>query len=112
MILASIGVASIMSSISLLTDPVSESVRGRVACFVDKNVSCTNCPDVEDEFKVDEDPFNVCPQWTLDEVTKVLQTQLKQSATLAFIFILYAITVLRFGLGLRRHLALYQIDYV
>ena len=59
-----------------------------------------------------DDPELRCPEWTLDEVTKVLQSQLKQSATLAAIFIVYAVAVLRFGFVLRGHLSKYEIDYV
>ena len=102
--LATIFVASIMFSGNLLLAPIGESERGEVACFVDRGVSCTNCDALI--------PRNRCPEWTLEEVTKILQTQLKQSATLAAIFFLYAVSVLRFGFVLRRHLAMYQIDYV
>jgi hypothetical protein len=104
--LATIFVASIMFSGALLVTPLGEEGRGAVACIVDRGVTCTNCDD-------DAIPSStVCPEWTLEEVTTILQTQLKQSATLAAIFILYSISVLRFGFVLRKHLAMYQIDYV
>lgn len=102
--LAAIFVASIMFSGNLLITPIDQSARGQVACFVDRGVSCTCC-----DCEITED---VCPEWTLEEVTKILQSQLKQSGTLAAIFILYSISVLRFSFVLRKHLTLYQIDYV
>jgi hypothetical protein len=45
-------------------------------------------------------------------VLRVLQTQYRSSAALAAIFIIYAISALRFGFLLRKHISLYQIDYV
>jgi hypothetical protein len=83
---------------------VARSGRGEVACLVDQNVTCTQCgySDKEDR----------CPEWDVEDVARILQTQLKQSATVAAILILYAVSVLRFGFVLRRHLSMYQIDYV
>lgn len=102
--LATIFGASILFSADLINAPIDESQRGEVACGVDRGVSCTNCDATVHSER--------CPEWSLEDVTKILQTQLKQSATLAAIFILYAIGVLRFAVTLRRHLSLYQIDYV
>jgi hypothetical protein len=102
--LATIFVASILFSASLINSPIDENQRGEVACSVDRNATCTLC----DALILS----NRCPEWSLEEVTTILQTQLKQSATLASIFILYAVSVFRFGVTLRRHLSLYQIDYV
>ena len=42
----------------------------------------------------------------------VIQTQLKASATLAVLFMLYSLGALRFGFMLRQHISMYQIDYV
>ena len=53
-----------------------------------------------------------CPEWTDSDILKVLQTQLKQSATLAAIFLIYAFSALRFGFILRSHVSRYQIEYV
>jgi hypothetical protein len=103
--LATLFVASIMFSANLVQGNIGESERGKVACFVDKIGTCTDCDDLTL-------PRDRCPEWSLLDVTKILQTQLKQSATLAAIFILYAISVLRFGFVLRKHLSMYQIDYV
>ena len=102
--LVTIFVASITVSSDLIHTPLDQSQRGQVACRVDRNVTCTACDA--------PDAANRCPEWSLGEVTTILQTQLKQSATLASIFVLYAISVFRFGVTLRRHLSLYQIDYV
>ena len=102
--LATLFVASIIFSADLVNAPIDESARGEVACQIDRGASCTMCDAVLHRDR--------CPEWTLDDVTKILQTQLKQSATLAAIFILYAISALRFGFLLRKHLSMYQIDYV
>jgi hypothetical protein len=104
-LLAVIFVGSILHAAQLSNSPIDEGERGLVACQVDRGVSCTLCDEKNDA-------TDQCPEWTLDEVTQILQTQLKQSAALAAIFILYAVSVLRFGITLRRHLSLYQIDYV
>jgi hypothetical protein len=102
--LATLFVASIIFSADLVNAPIDQNARGEVACQVDGGASCTMC---DADIASDR-----CPEWTLEDVTKILQTQLKQSATLAAIFILYSISVLRFGFLLRKHLSLYQIDYV
>jgi hypothetical protein len=102
--LGTIFVASILFSANLLVAPIDESQRGEVACTVDRNQTCTQCDALS--------ASDQCPEWSLEEVTTILQAQLKQSATLAAIFILYAVSVLRFGVTLRKHLSLYQIDYV
>lgn len=104
-ILAAIFIGSILLAASLINSPIDEKERGVVACQVDRGTSCTMCAE-------EVDAADRCPEWSLDEVTKIIQTQLKQSATLGAIFILYAISVLRFALTLRKHLSLYQIDYV
>ena len=102
--LATLFVASIVFSANLVAYPISQDTRGQIACFVDRNASCTNCQAEYGSLR--------CPEWSLLDVTQILQTQLKQSATLAAIFMLYAMSVLRFGFVLRKHLSLYQIDYV
>jgi hypothetical protein len=52
------------------------------------------------------------PSLFLSSVVKVLLTQYKSSAAFAAIFILYAISAVRFGILLKRHISMYQIDYV
>mmetsp|Transcript_39667 Transcript_39667/g.55931 ORF Transcript_39667/g.55931 Transcript_39667/m.55931 type:complete len:117 (+) Transcript_39667:117-467(+) len=95
---------SILISTSLIDVPLTDSERGVVACVIDTAESCSFCEN--------KDGLRECPEWSDNEVTKVLQTQLKQSATLAAIFILYSIGALRFGFVLRKHISMYQIDYV
>jgi hypothetical protein len=102
--LAAIFVGSLQYAASLHNSPINESERGVVACKVDRNATCTMCDEIHAPDR--------CPEWTIDEVTQIMQTQLKQSAALAAIFIIYALGVLRFGITLRQHLSLYQIDYV
>ena len=103
-ILATIFSASIAFSISLRAVPISASERGNIACFLDSVGSCTKC-----EL---EDASQRCPEWSRADVTKVIQTQAKGAASLAAIFIIYAISALRFGFVLRKHVTTYQIDYV
>jgi hypothetical protein len=79
------------------------SQRGDIACLINDN-DCTNCDAVLSTEK--------CPEWSVADVTAIVQTQLKQSASLAAIFILYAVNVMGYGINLRRHLSRYQIDYV
>ena len=93
---------SISLSLSFVDFPVDDDVRGSIACFLDQAGSCTGCDRESDR----------CPEWSNDDVTKVLQTQAKASAALAAIFLLYALSALRFGFNLRKHIAMYQIDYV
>jgi len=107
-LIAAIFIMSILLSTSLVNVIISEKERGRFACLVDDAQSCTNCSD-----RAFHDPsMRECPEWENSEVVKILQTQLKQSATTAIILALYAFSALRFGLALRRHVSMYQIDYV
>lgn len=91
-------------STSLVDVPLSDSERGRIACLIDGSQSCTFCDNKSD--------LRECPEWEENEVVRVLQTQLKQSATVAAIFWLYAVSALRFGFALRKHISMYEIDYV
>ena len=101
--IASLFVASFVLSGVLIQMPIDDAARRKVACGIDDNVSCTGC---------NGELPGQCPEWEIEDVTRILQTQLKQSATVAAILILYAISVLRFGFVLRKHLSMYQIDYV
>jgi len=51
-------------------------------------------------------------EWQTGDVVRIIQTQLKQSASLAAIFFLYAFSALRFGFSLRASVSKYEIDYV
>jgi hypothetical protein len=76
-----------------------------LACYLDSDDgSCTGCDQ--------EDPLLMCPEWTEDDVRRVLETIMKQSATLAAIFLVYALITLRYGFLLFRHVSRYQIEYV
>lgn len=103
-LLSTIFAASIAFSVSLVDVPISDGTRGRIACIIDQAHSCTACDA--------EDFAERCPQWTTSDVTRVLQTQAKGSATMSAIFLLYAIAALRFGFNMRRHIAMYQIEFV
>ena len=100
--LVTIFAGSIVFSINLVDVPISNEARGTIACFIDDDLTCTNC----------DRRINKCPEWTNEDVTKVLQTTAKGSATLSAIFILYASSALRFGFSMRKNILLYQIDYV
>jgi len=70
-----------------------------------------NVEDGEDECDA-SDLSRMCLEWTSQDVSKIIQTQLKQCATLAAICFIYAFSALRFGLDLRRAQSKYQIAYV
>uniref|UniRef100_A0A7S1YXR5 Uncharacterized protein n=1 Tax=Trieres chinensis TaxID=1514140 RepID=A0A7S1YXR5_TRICV len=113
MLLTVLSVAAILStsliySASIVRIDYDDKARGNVACYLDTADSCTNCPK-----SPGHQPEGVwCPEWTDEEVVKVLQTQLKQSATLGAILLIYAFSALRFGFILHSHFSRYQIDYV
>jgi len=103
-LLTTIFATCIAFSVSLVDVPISSTQRGDIACFLDESGSCTRC-----ELGPSE---NRCPEWSVADVTKVIRTQAKASASLAAMLMLYALSALRFGLGLRTHIRLYQIDYI
>mmetsp|Transcript_13315 Transcript_13315/g.14909 ORF Transcript_13315/g.14909 Transcript_13315/m.14909 type:complete len:726 (-) Transcript_13315:1524-3701(-) len=98
-LLIAIFIASILWSYRM---DLTELERGDIACDI-KNSQCTGC---------DELGENRCPEWSFLDITNIKRRQLKQSATLAAIFLLYDINVTMHGLNLRNHLSMYQIDYV
>jgi hypothetical protein len=75
-----------------------------IACYLDTGDSCTSCISV--------DPLQRCPEWSKDDVKSVLQSTLKQSASFAAIFLVYALITLRYGFLLFRYVSRYQIEYV
>jgi hypothetical protein len=99
---ASIFVQSILQSSNVVDIPLDDQLRGELACTIAAS-SCSYC-DVEGKRE--------CPEWTDDDVKVVLQTQLKASAALSAIFMIYSVGALRFGFVLRSHIIRYQIDYV
>lgn len=100
--------ASLIYSSTLLDlDLTSEEV-SQIACIIDTVNSCSGCN--EDNNATLSIP--VCPEWSEDDVVRVICTQLKQSAIMAAIFFIYALSALKFGFILRNHIKAYQIDYV
>ena len=94
--------SSVTFALSLVENPISGARRGQIACYFDFSNTCTGC----------NDPTNRCPEWTNEDVTKIVQGQAKASTTLASISIVYTLLALRFGFNQRRHLSMYQIEYV
>ena len=104
-LLAAIFVVSITFSVTFVVPfKLSDDERGILACTIDTVQSCSSC--------YNRIGLTKCPEWTTDEVIKVMQSQLKQSASLAAIVFLYSMGSIRFGVMLRKHILSYQIDYV
>jgi len=99
---ATIFTTSLLYSFSIVDLPLEQYQQ--IACYLDSGGSCTGCDQEEEDM--------MCPEWTKDDVQRVLQTIMKQSATLAAIFLVYALITLRYGFVLFRHVSRYQIDYV
>lgn len=73
--------ASITFTLSLQEVPISDILRGEIACFIDQSGACTRC----------QEETSRCPEWGKDDVTKILQTQAKTGAAFAAIFVVYVI---------------------
>lgn len=93
---------SLIYSLSIVGLPLTRYTD--IACALDVDGSCTGCDSPY--------PDLVCPEWSKDDVARVLQTITKQSATIAAIFLVYALATLRYGFVLFRHVSRYQIEYV
>mmetsp|Transcript_22291 Transcript_22291/g.44897 ORF Transcript_22291/g.44897 Transcript_22291/m.44897 type:complete len:821 (-) Transcript_22291:1051-3513(-) len=93
---------SLIYSLSIVDLPLTEY--SKIACALDMDGSCTGCDSSYEEL--------VCPEWSKDDVARVLQTITKQSATIAAIFLVYALATLKYGFVLFRHVSRYQIEYV
>eukprot|EP00537_Pseudo-nitzschia_pungens_P009407 CAMPEP_0172379456 /NCGR_PEP_ID=MMETSP1060-20121228/69943_1 /TAXON_ID=37318 /ORGANISM="Pseudo-nitzschia pungens, Strain cf. cingulata" /LENGTH=755 /DNA_ID=CAMNT_0013107197 /DNA_START=33 /DNA_END=2300 /DNA_ORIENTATION=+ len=100
-VLLTIVVTSIIWSRDLMLPPDELAT---IACTVN-NSECTNCDGGATDKKR-------CPEWSVDDVKGIVRRQLKQSAILASTIIWYNMNVMRHGLRLRKHLSMYQIDYV
>jgi len=109
---ASIFTASLIFSLNIAPVDFDDENRGIIACFIDAANSCTCCDDDNGDDVVVTNCDKKCPEWTTQDVARIIQTQLKQSATLAAIFVLYAFSALRFGFSLRTAVSKYEIDYV
>jgi len=97
-------VVSILSSLDVFNYSMSNEQRGNIACTIDLQGTCTLCGNTLGESQ--------CPQWSNEDVKLILRAELKESATLAAIVLLYSLGALRYGFVLRKHIAEYQIDYV
>ena len=82
---------------------LTETQRGTIACTMNGS-QCTSCDEIIPEL--------VCPEWSFEEITRIVRRQLNQSAFMAAIFILYDLNVMVHGFNLRKNLSMYQIDYV
>ena len=101
--IAIIFATSVFHSVTIVDVPLDDNQRGKAACNISAP-TCSYCGNTVGERE--------CPEWTHDDVLSVIRTQLKQSATLAAIFLIYSMGALRFGFVLRKHIRMYQIDYV
>jgi len=106
--------ASLAYSLDIVKVELKDEFRGTIACYVDAVGSCSNCKCLDEICipEVGEEKVVICPEWTSLDVSKIIQTQLKQSATLAAIFFIYAFSALRFGFVLCKAQSKYQIAYV
>lgn len=104
--------ASIIFSVRIVK-LITDRERGALACFIDSACSCTNCDVKYCDTNVPFDSMQpLCPEWNIDDVLSVMRTQLKQSASVACIFLIYALGALRFGFNLFNQVKRYEIDYV
>lgn len=112
--MATIFASCIVESLFLGGD-LSDSARGQIACSIDQSGSCTQCPgDIAILNSTDASvlPEDQCPEWSYENVTRVLQSQAKTGANLAVICMFYAIGAFRYGLSIRKHIINYKIAYV
>jgi len=100
--ITTIFVTSIIYSLNIVQIPTN--TYNSIACMLDTGGSCTGCES--------PNPAKVCPEWSENDVSRVLKTTMKQSATVAAIFLVYALITLRYGVILFNHVSNYQIDYV
>jgi len=112
---AAILIYSLIDSSSIVAYGLTDEERGKTACFLldagGWKDSCSNC----NATLITEDVIEnlpKCPEWSEPDVLKLTQSQMKQSAALASIFIIYALTALRFGFNLRTLVLRYEVDYV
>jgi len=113
--IAAILIYSLIDSSSIVAYGLTDEERGKTACFLldagGWKDSCSNC----NATLITEDVIEnlpKCPEWSEPDVLKLTQSQMKQSAALASIFIIYALTALRFGFNLRTLVLRYEVDYV
>jgi hypothetical protein len=93
---------TISFSVNLVSNPISDDIRGTIACALGSRGECTQC----------ELQQNRCPEWTIQDVATIYKTQALGIAACAAIFCIYAVRAARFGFIMRGHLLSYQIEYV
>lgn len=102
LVLLTIFVGSISFASSWINPSLTDAKTGEFACTFDRGRTCTNC----------QSASNQCPEWSSDDVNKVLRSQAKASAALAGIFLLYTARLVQFGLHLWKLNQSYQVGYV
>merc|ERR1711933_480707 len=95
---ATIFVASLIYSLDIVDLPADESLRV-IACALDIRGSCTGCDGLKVSYLL------ICPEWTNEDVERVLQTIMKMVASVAAIDIVYALVALQYGFVLLRHVS-------
>lgn len=100
---AAVFVGSVILSTSYVDSTMNYTLRGSLACSISAG-SCSYCDN--------DKGLPECPEWSESDVSAVLKSQLKSSATIACLFMFYSLGALRFGFLLRKHISNYQIDYV
>jgi hypothetical protein len=93
---------TISFSVNIVSDPITDDMRGTIACILGSTGGCTKC----------ELQRNRCPEWTIQDVATIYKTQALAVATCSAIFFIYAVRTTRFGFAMRKHLLSYQIEYV
>lgn len=97
-------IVSLLVTIEIVKVPLSDEERGDAACSIDNAGTCSFCGSRVGKRE--------CPEWTEEQVAVVLETQYKSSATLAAIFIVYAISATRYAFVLKKQISMYQIEYI
>jgi len=103
--------ASLIYSLHIVDIPSDINLK-EIACSLDMHGSCTNCNPEYFSYNAEYSSIIICPEWTSEDVQRVLETIMKQLATIAAIFIVYAMLTLRYGFVTLQHVSRYQIEYV
>merc|ERR1712172_284064 len=71
--------ASIIYSLNFVTVSLDDRQRGSIACVVDSSGGCSNCP--SSNLTIYNSTQALCPEWSQQDLVRVMQSQLKQSAS-------------------------------
>lgn len=111
----------------MLDSYVDQDTRGSIACLEDDANTCScctssptceganKCPEVRSITEITflhNKILTFLHQWTSADVTRVLQSTMTITIVLAAILLCYAIGTLRYGVELKQHISMYEIDYV